>query len=93
MNEERDATGRVVVYPTVSCGAEAAQDSIVVMDLFMATAPEHMPKGDRRVVTVLPPELALNLAEQLRSAAERVQAARGRRQATPSDGVQPPVKS
>ncbi|GAO00938.1 hypothetical protein Gxy13693_072_010 [Komagataeibacter xylinus NBRC 13693] len=76
MNEERDAAGRAVVYPTVSCGAEAVQDSIVVMDLFMATAPEHMPKGNRRVVTVLPPELALNLAEQLRSAAERVQAAR-----------------
>ncbi|MBV1831001.1 hypothetical protein ACU81Q_07150 [Komagataeibacter melomenusus] len=81
MKDERDAAGRAVVYPTVSCGAEAVQDSIVVMDLFMATAPEHMPRGDRRVVTVLPPELALNLAGQLRQAAERCQAARAEKQA------------
>ena len=84
MTEDRDATGRAVVYPTVSCGAEAVQDSIVVMDLFMATAPEHMPKGDRRVVTVMPPELALNLARQLTDAAERVQAARGGKAASVS---------
>lgn len=86
MTAERDATGRAMVYPTVSCGAEAVQDSIVVMDLFMATAPEHMPKGDRRVVTVLPPELALNLAEQLTAAAEKVQAARARKATAPSGG-------
>lgn len=87
MKEERDAAGRAVVYPTVSCGAEAVQDSIVVMDLFMATAPEHMPKGDRRVVTVLPPELALNLAEQLRKAAEHCQTARAEKQAKGSETV------
>ncbi|WP_206065170.1 hypothetical protein [Komagataeibacter xylinus] len=84
MKEERDAAGRAVVYPTVSCGAEAVQDSIVVMDLFMATAPEHMPKGDKRVVTVLPPELALNLAEQLRKAAERIQSAHAEKPGTAS---------
>ncbi|ATU73664.1 hypothetical protein CFR78_15235 [Komagataeibacter rhaeticus] len=91
MTEERDATGRAVVYPTVSCGAEAVQDSIVVMDLFMATAPEHMPKGDRRVVTVLPPELALNLARQLTAAAGKVQAARAAKAAPASPDSRRPA--
>lgn len=89
MTDERDAAGRLVVYPTVSCGAEAAQDTVVVLDLFMATAPEHMPKGDKRVVTVLPPELALNLADQLRAAAERVQAAHGAGRAKTSGSSTP----
>ncbi|MCE2565720.1 hypothetical protein [Komagataeibacter sp. FNDCF1] len=91
MNDKHDTGDRAVVYPTVSCGAEAVQDSIVVLDLFMATAPEHMPKGDRRVITVLPPELALNLAEQLRAAAGRVQAARSDKAAAASGNTSAPA--
>lgn len=44
MTAERDATGRAMVYPTVSCGAEAVQDSIVVMDLFMRRRPSTCPR-------------------------------------------------
>ncbi|RBM06159.1 hypothetical protein [Novacetimonas cocois] len=68
----KDSSGNVVVYPTVSCGAEAVQDSVVILDLFMATSPEHLKSGDRRVVTALHPEQARHLARQLRDAADTV---------------------
>ncbi|POF62993.1 hypothetical protein CFR73_10140 [Novacetimonas maltaceti] len=84
MSEEhaKDTSGNVVVYPTVSCGAEAVQDSVVILDLFMASSPEHLKTGDRRVVTALHPEQARHLAKQLHDAAEAVLKARGDRAAS-----------
>ncbi|EFG85453.1 hypothetical protein IFJ82_13705 [Novacetimonas hansenii] len=84
MSDEKakDASGNVVVYPTVSCGAEAVQGTVVILDLFMATSPEHLKSGDRRVVTALHPEQALHLAQQLQAAAETVLKARKDRAAS-----------